>query len=64
MAEVLEFVHAQVSPISCRVVGSSLALPGKTQTQQLQATGGRGVGDTTPCTLKESSAREFENFHV
>ena len=43
---------ARVSaPISCWDVGSILAMLGKTLTQQLYATGGRGWGDTKPCTV-------------
>ena len=35
VAEVLEYLHVQVSSISCRVVGSILALLGKALTQEL-----------------------------
>ena len=45
MAEVLAYLHVQVSPTSY----SSHCLD-KTLTQQLSATGGRGLGDTTACT--------------
>ena len=51
VAKVLAYLHVQVSPISCWVVGSILALIGKTLTQQLSATGGRGWWDTTLCTV-------------
>ena len=54
VAEVLSYLHLQISPISCSVVGSGSILSmclDKTLTQQLEATGGRGWRDTTPCTV-------------
>ena len=52
VAVVLEYLFVQVSPISCYVVGSILALHAcKTLTHQLYATGGRGWGDTSPYTV-------------
>ena len=42
VAEVIEYLHVQVSSISCRVVSSILALHIKMLTQQLLATGGLG----------------------
>ena len=50
--EVLAYLHVQISPISCNVVGSILhVLVKNTDTAIVQATGGRGWGDTTPCTV-------------
>ena len=50
VAEVLAYLHVQISPISCNVVGSICMCLEKTLTQQLQATGGQGWRETTPCT--------------
>ena len=75
VAEVLAYLHVQISPISCNVVGSILHVLEKTLTQQLQATGGRGWvwGDTTSYTanwckqvrdawLASSYCMDFKNF--
>ena len=47
VAEVLEFLHVQVSSISCKVVGWSLSLHCSNADTQLRATGGQEWEDTT-----------------
>ena len=44
MAEVLEYLHVQVSPISCLVVGSILALLGKNTGTAIVGDRWTGVG--------------------
>ena len=51
VAEVLAYLHVQISPISCSVVRLILLALWKNTEKQLKATGERGWGDTTPCTV-------------
>ena len=52
VAKVLAYLHVQISPTSCNVIGSILSMClEKTLTQQLQATSRRGWRGTTPCTI-------------
>ena len=51
VAEVLEFLHVQISPISCNVVGSILHVLGKNTETAIVGYRWTGWRDTTPCTV-------------
>ena len=51
VAEVLAYLHVQISPINCNVVGSILHVLGKNTDTAIVGYRWTGVGDTTPCTV-------------
>ena len=51
VAEVLAYLHVQISPISCNVVGSILHVLGKNTDTAIVGYRWTIVGDTTPCTV-------------
>ena len=51
VAEMLAYLHVQILPISCNVVGSILHVLGKNTGTAIVGYRWTGVGDTTPCTV-------------
>ena len=51
VAEVLAYLHVQISPISCNVVGSIMHVLGKNTDTAIVGYRWTRVGDTRPCTV-------------